>query len=117
MLTSVLLTCNILHLCSCTNRRFLWYRLGRSQVAAGEAKKHRSGFSKTKGFKFDSTEMTAGQALRDAQRRSYELEAGIKTIEVRSCDVVAEAGAGANCVFAAVLLPCILLSDYSSLQQ
>lgn len=51
------------------------------RVAAGEAKKHRSGYAGTKGFKFDGSELTAGQALREAQRRSYELEAGIKTIE------------------------------------
>ena len=42
-----------------------------------------------KGFKFDGSEVTGAAAARDAQRRSYELGAGIKTIE----DIVAEEGA------------------------
>ncbi|RYY33829.1 DEAD/DEAH box helicase, partial [archaeon] len=48
------------------------------KVAAGEARKRASGFTRTKGFKFDATEMSATQASRDAHRRAYELQAGIK---------------------------------------
>jgi ATP-dependent RNA helicase DDX46/PRP5 len=51
------------------------------KVAAGEAKRHRSGFGAgQKGFRFDESEQTAAQNQKDAQRRAYEVSSGLKDI-------------------------------------
>ena len=51
-----------------------------AKVDAGEARKRRSGYGGS-GFKFDGSEQSADQAVAAQQRRMFELEAGMKTID------------------------------------
>ena len=51
----------------------------RDKVKRGEAKWSSNGFSGSKGFSFDSSEMNEAQKLASMQRRAYEIEQGIIT--------------------------------------
>lgn len=82
-----------------------------AKVDAGEARKRRSGYGGS-GFKFDGSEQSADQAVAAQQRRMFELEAGMKTIdEVLEVRRWAEAGSGRARVMATPPSPLPLQED------
>ena len=50
----------------------------KAKVAAGAARKHRSGFTGSRGFKFDDAE---GASAREMARRSFEVSSGLRSVE------------------------------------